>query len=152
MQAHLRQQGLHHGGARGVSHMHNAPRPVAAFARQMQVPVFLGKRYAQLLQPGNGLRRVLHHQLGGGQVAQASARHQRVVHMGCKTVFFVQHGGNAALRPTARALAQRTFADDRHTLRLGQLERGAQSGQAAAHNQYIKMLGRWRHGGAGSGG
>jgi len=79
--------------------MHDAPRTVPALAREVQGAVFPRKWHTQLLQPGNGIGRVLHHEAGGGQIAQAGACDQGVVHMRAKAVPVGQHGGNAALGP-----------------------------------------------------
>ena len=134
-------QGALHGGPGGVRHVHDAAGAVAALAGQVQDTVFFRKRHAQPLQPGDGVGRVFHHFLGGGQVTQAGASHQCVVHMGRKGVAFFQHGCNAALRPAAGAVGHGAFGQDGHAVGGGQVQRGGQSGQAAANDQNIKGVG-----------
>ena len=51
-----------------------------------------------------------------------------------------QHGGNAALRPAAGAILQLALGDYGHAVRGRQVQCGRQTGQAAAHNQDIKIV------------
>ena len=135
----LNQRGLHC-GAGGVGHVHDAPRAVAAFAREVQVTVVLGAEgHAHGLQPGNRLRRLLHHKLGGRHVAQSRACDQGVVHMRGKAVGLVPHSGNATLGPATGAFAHRAFGDDGNPVFFRQQERRAQAGQAAADDQDVKL-------------
>ena len=138
--AHHVDQRLLHGGAGGVGGVHDAPRAVAAFAREVQVVALQREWHAQAAQPADGLGCVLHHKARGGQVAQARARHQRVLDVGGKAVVVGQHGGNAALRPAAGAVLQLALGDDRHAVRGRQMQCGGEARQAAAHNQYVKVV------------
>ena len=82
----------------------------------MQGALFLRERHAQALQPADGLRRVLHHEACGRQVAQAGAGHQRVLHVRLEAVALRQHRGDAALGPAAGAVGQLALGEDGHAV------------------------------------
>ncbi|MNZ89668.1 hypothetical protein D3C78_1086020 [compost metagenome] len=128
------------GGAGGVGGVDDAPRAVPAFARQVQLAVFFGKRHAQRLQPGDGGRCVLDHLARGRQVAETGAGDQRVIDVCVEAVVFGQHGGNAALGLAARAVVQSALGQHRHAVRGRQLQGGGETGQAAAHYEYIEIV------------
>ena len=109
------QRGLH-GSAGGIGRMHDAAVAVAAFAREVQSPVFRRERHAQALQPADGIGCVFDHVARGIEVAQASACHQGVLHMVVKGIFLGHHGGNAALGPGAGPVVQGTFGQHRHAV------------------------------------
>ena len=92
--------------------MDNTPGAVAAFACEVQLAVFGAKGNAHGLQPGNGLRGLLDHKLGGRQIAQTCARNQRVVYVRGKAVRFVPYSCNTALGPTTGAFTDCALSDD----------------------------------------
>ena len=61
----------------------------------------------------------------------------RVVDMRFEAVAFLQHRGDAALRPAGRAVAERALGDHRDLVRLGQVERRGQPGRAGADDEDV---------------
>jgi hypothetical protein len=135
----LDQRGLH-GRAGGVGRVHDAPVAVATLAREVQFAVLEREGHAELLQPGDRGGRVFHRELRGFEVAQAGAGHQRVFHVRGHAVALGQHGGDAALGPVARAVAERALGDHRHAVGAGQVQRGGEPGQAAADDEDVEAV------------
>ncbi len=138
--AHHLDQRFLHGRAGGIGDMRNAPGAVAALACQVQLLALQREGHAQAAQPADGGGGVFHHEACGCQVAQAGTGHQRVFDVRGKAVVVGQHGGNTALRPAAGAVLQSALGDDSHPVRGRQVQGGGQAGQAAAHNQNVKVV------------
>ncbi len=137
---HLLDQRALHRGAGGVGRMHDAALAVAAFAREVQRAVLEREGHAEPAQPGDGLGRMLDHEARGGQVAEARARHQRVVDVRLHAVAI----GRAplAMPPWAHWLApssSRALGDDGHAMRGCEMQCGAESGQAAADDEHVEF-------------
>ena len=101
---HMADQRFLHCRARGIGHMHNAARAVAAFA-------------AHFYQPLNRSGCALYHRVRGRHIVQACARVYGVGKVRLKTVLRIEHARYAALRPAGRAIAQFALGYHRHLVR-----------------------------------
>ena len=76
-----------------------------------------------------------------GEGGQAGTGHKGVFDVRGKAVVVGQHGGNAALRPGACTVLQLAFGDDSHAVRGRQVQGGRETGEAAAYDEYVKVVG-----------
>ena len=131
-----------HRVAGGVGGVDDAALAVAAFARQVEAQ-FGGlvprERHALLDQPFDRLAPVLDDEARGRLVAQAGAGDQGVVDVLVDAVARIEHGGDAALRPVAGAVADGALGDDGDAPRLRQVQGDGQAGQAAADDCYVEF-------------
>jgi hypothetical protein len=114
---HMLDQRLLHRGAGGIRHVHDAPRAVAAFAREVQLAVLEREGHTQRPQPLDALGGVFDHEAGGRWVGQACARDQGVIDMRIKGVALAHHRSDAALGPATGAIGQGALGDHGHALR-----------------------------------
>jgi len=137
-------QGLLHGPAGGIVHMHDAAVRVPALARQVPalIAVLAGvERHAQRRQPVDGGGGMLHHKFHGGAVVQPGAGHHRVLDMAFKRVPWLQHGSDPALRPGSGAGAEVPLRQHRHLEAGGKIERRCQPGSAGADHDHVMRIG-----------
>ena len=127
--------------AGGVGGMHDAPMAVPAFPMQVEPALLVGgfiqagKINALADQPVDAGAGLLHHSPDHGRVAQSGPGRQRVGDMGVDGILLVGHGGDAALGIERGALAQRFLGEHGNPRMIGQLQRKAQPGRAAADDQ-----------------
>ncbi len=110
MAAHALAERGDHRVAGCVRCVNDPPMAMAAFARQVKAEfggIVFGERHALLDQPFDRRAPVLDDEARGRFVAQAAAGDQRVADMVFDAVRRIQHGGDAALRPVARAFGHR---------------------------------------------
>jgi hypothetical protein len=134
--------------------MNDAPMTVAAFTGQVEFEptvfgaglLIAGKGYALVDQPLNRLFAVLDGKAHGILVAQAAAGIEGVIDVGFDGVGVIQYGSDTALCPECRAIGEVAFAQYGDAQMIGQGQRKAQAGSAAANYQNIvlKLLAHFR--------
>ena len=124
-----------------VGGMHDAPVAVPAFPMQVKPALLVGgfiqagKINALADQPVDAGAGLPHHGPDHGRVAEAGPGRQRVRDMGFDGILLIGHGGNPALGIERGALAQRFLGEHGNPRMIGQLQREAQPGRAAADDQ-----------------
>src|SRR5687767_2997464 len=73
-------------------------------------------------------------------VVEAGTGDHRVADVRLEAVTFLEHRGDAALRPAGRAFAKRALGDHRHLASLGQIERRGQPGRPRPDDQHVRGL------------
>ena len=121
-----------------IGDVNDPPVAMPSLARQMQCAAFIGEGNAEIDQPLDGLGRGLDDMLDHLPVVEPGAGDHRVVDMRFEAVPFLEHGGDATLRPARRALAQRALGDHRDLAVLGEVERSGQPGRAGADDQDVR--------------
>ncbi len=138
----LVQRPLHLGTGRVAPGVHDPVGVVPALATQheraVRVPVEDRSPAHQLPYPRGAL---VHQYLDGGRVAQPHAGHQGVLGVRCRGVQRVQDRGDAALRPSGRAVVDVDLGDHGDVQpRLAQVQRAGQSGHPRAHHHHVGGL------------
>ena len=135
---HLLDQRLLHRRAGGVGDMHDAPRRVAALARQVQVALLLGKGTParQPVDASGACSTTKRSRRGRTGPRRRPACRPR----GLQAVALVQDGGDAALGPAAGAVVDRTLGHHHHRCVGGQVQGGGQAGQAAADDENVEVM------------
>src|SRR5207253_6348443 len=122
-----------------VGDVDDPPVAVPTFAGQVQRPILAGERDPKFDQMPDGARCLFDDMLDHLEVVEPGAGDHRVVDVGFETVAFLEDGGDAALGPGARAIAERAFGDDRDLARLGQVERRGQPRRARADDEDVGL-------------
>ncbi len=138
----VQQQPLHF-VARDVPAMQHPPAGMAAFAAQIVTAGFrwrqLGKLQSETLQFRNPRRPGGEDGFHHPPVAQPGAGHQRVVDMLLQAVIRSNHAGNPALGVIGVALRAVFLGQHSHPAVPAQVDGRHQPGDAAAHDQEIKI-------------
>ena len=127
------------GPAGRIGDVDDAAVAVAALAGQVQRPVFGCERHAERDQTLDRARRGFDDMLDDLAVVQARAGDHGVVDMGFEAVAFLEHGGDPALRPRARAVAQCALGDHRDLVGLGKVERRGQPRRAGTDDEDVGL-------------
>ena len=136
--AGLLDDGPHHLAAGGVAQgVDDAGVLCPPSRRQGELAVVLVEVRAPRDQLGDPPRRLADDQLDDLAVAEPLAGGERVVDVVLEVVLGVEHAGDAALGVGAVALADLVLGDDQDPVRLGNPERRAQPGEAAADDQHV---------------
>ncbi len=133
----LFQEDIVDGLAGGISRVGDAAHGVATFAGQVQAQRAFGvgrKRHAALDQPLHGSSAVTGDELGRVFIDQARASFLGIAHVGADAVIVAQHADDAALRPGGGGFFQLAFGQHDDRLRLGQVQRHRETGQARAND------------------
>ena len=123
-----------------VGGVHDAPRAVPAFARQVELDVGLlrsrgtARRFAQRR---DALGPLAHTQIDDHVVAEPGARRHRVGHVRLEGVPFVEHAGDAPLRVLGVRLVALALGDDEHVAVCRRLEREGEPSDAAADDEVV---------------
>ena len=136
------ERGLHR-GAGCVGRMDDASMRVAAFAGEVVAELgvgFAGEGHAAVDQPLDRALAVLDHEACRLRVAKACTGDEGVLDVGFDAVRIVEHRGDAALRPVARAVCEFALGHERHTQAVRQAEGHRLAGGAAAKNEYVVLF------------
>ena len=130
--------GPHHLPPRRIpKRMHDPMMAVPPLASQFEAAVALIKLRAPGDQLGNPLRRLAHHRLHHIGMAQPAAGGERVGDMVVKSIFRVDHPGDATLRPLAGGGAQVVFCDHGDGEFRGHRQRGSQAGEPTPQDEHV---------------
>jgi hypothetical protein len=139
---------LLHRPAGGVVDMDDAPRRMAALAGQVKALALAGiEGHAQFGEPQDRGGRILDDELDGAAVVEARARHHRVLDVAFEGVAFLEHRGDAALRPGGRARRDVALRQHDDAVTVGEIERAGQPGRAGAGDDDVIVV-RFRGWGA----
>ncbi|MGF6728264.1 hypothetical protein OKW50_000345 [Paraburkholderia youngii] len=142
MMAHLLAERSDDRMAGRVGRVNDPAMAMAAFARQMKAQlggVVFREWHALFDQPFDRGAPMLDDKARRSLVAQTATRDQRVAHVIFDAVRGIQHRGDTALRPVARALGQRSLGDHSNAPCLREVERDAQASQTATDNRHIEF-------------
>ena len=117
--------------------MHDPMMAVPPLASQFEAAVALVKLRAPGDQLGNPLRRLAHHRLHHIGMAQPAAGGERVGDMVVKSIFRVDHPGDATLRPLAGGGAQVVFRHHGDVEFRGHRQRRSQAGEPAPKDEHV---------------
>ena len=136
------ERGLHRrpGGVGGVD---DAAMRVSAFACQVIAELRIGlarEGHAAVDQPFDCALAVLDHETGRFRVAQAGARDEGVLDVGFDAVGGVEHRGDAALCPVARAVGHFALGHEGYAQVVSQAQGDGLAGRAAAKNEYVVLF------------
>ena len=121
-----------------VGDMDDPAVAVAALAGQVKRAILARERHAELDQIARSRAGACSTTCSTTRaVVEPRAGDHRVVDMRFEAVAFLQHRGDPALRPRARAVAKRALGDDRDLVRLGEVERRGQPGRARADDEDV---------------
>ncbi len=134
------QQGPLHLAAGGVLGVGDAAARVAPLAGEVEAGAVVVELDAQREEPADPLRPLPHRHLDGLAVAQAGARHQRVLDVQLELVVEPEDAGDAPLRVLGGALRPLPLGEDQHRAVAGDLEGEAEAGDAAAQDQEVDVL------------
>lgn len=110
------------------------------FARESKMPIFPVKLRAVFYQFSNVARPLLYENGDGFRVAQPRARVNRVLIMKLNRIIIAQDDGDAALRVFCVRFSHLIFGQNGDAACLGQRDRRAKTGDAAADYDEIRLV------------
>ena len=110
-----------------------------AFLREREVAVLLVEVRAEANELLHPVRPFVHEHVDGFRVAQARAGEQRILVMEFGLVVVREDGGDASLRIASIAVEERLLRDHKNALRLAQLQRRIEPGDARADNDNVGL-------------